>query len=626
MSKLYKSIKKDDLIFRIINSQMINPITEDLGENEIDHKVKQYQIINSKTRLKFQKKNYKKNNLSVNENEKIGFNKAKKINKTINKSIESSRTYSSNNKYWEKRCIENEMKMEKIRKNEEYKQLKELKNKPNISNKSKKIAESLKNISLDIDKEKYVEPTIENSKIYNNFKIENNKKYDNCKIENNKINNNCKIKNIKNNKRKKNNENNKNNNNKTLFQKYRLNVADYMSLKKIVGLRKEEIELRNQNLKKLLNEENNEPIHTYSCTNLIHHTKNKSINDNQNHTINNYNYKKKSQSSKKIIKNKVIDNINNNLDEIRKKLNDNYNLHGKIINHTYLSDIEDNEDKIRIKNQRIQSLIEPKPEFIEYQTQIINNQENNFSNINQSPMINNNLNNNNICDFQENNNYQNFQNPQYNNFNIIYPNNNNVNQNDENSKVNFINNNKYITNQLLQNIEDEQNKIKEIHNNVINNSEIKNYLIENDPLIRYRHENNLRLQNLQKISNDINQNFDKRNIIDYELNPIYYSNIHNKNNLKQRYDNAIINNEITTARNDLEYLNEKLKINEQKRKMIMDKYLFENKNNSKNISRNKLVFKKNDNENNSFQFNYHTQDNLSGRLNNFYYQRNFYNI
>jgi hypothetical protein len=60
MSKLYKSIKKDDLIFRIINSQIINPITEDLGENEIDHKVKQYQIINSKTRLKFQKKNYKK--------------------------------------------------------------------------------------------------------------------------------------------------------------------------------------------------------------------------------------------------------------------------------------------------------------------------------------------------------------------------------------------------------------------------------------------------------------------------------------------------------------------------------------------------------------------------------------
>ena len=183
MSKLYKSIKKDDLIFRIINSQMINPITEDLGENEIDNKVKQYQIINSKTRLNFQKKNYKINNLSVNENEKIGFNKGKKDIKKINKSIESSRTYSSTNKYWEKRYIENEMKMEKIRKNEEYKQLKELKNKPNISNKSRKIAESLKNISLDIDKEKYVEPTIENNKIYNNFKIENN---DNCKIENNK--------------------------------------------------------------------------------------------------------------------------------------------------------------------------------------------------------------------------------------------------------------------------------------------------------------------------------------------------------------------------------------------------------------------------------------------------------
>ena len=626
MSKLYKSIKKDDLIFRIINSQMINPITEDLGENDINNNVKQHQIINSKTRLKLQKKNYKKNNLSVNENEKIGFNKAKKNNKTINKSIESSRTYSSNNKYWEKRYIENEIKMEKIRKNEEYKQLKELKNKPNISNKSKKIAESLKNISYDIDKEKFVNPIIENNKINGNCNIENNKINDNCKIEKNKINDNYKIKKSKNNKRKNNNnENNKKNNNKTLFQKYKLNVADYMSLKKIVTIRKEEIELRNQNLQKILNEENNEPIHTYSCTNLIHHTKNKSTNDKQNHFINNYNYKKKSQSTKKIVKNEVINNINNNLDEIRKKLNENYNVHGKIINHTYLSDIEDNEDTIMMKNQRIQSLIESKPEFIEYPTQILNNQNKNYSNTNQSTMINNNLINNNIYNFQENNNYQDFQNSQYNNLNIIYPNNNNVNQNNENSKVNFINNNKYITNQLLQNIEDGQNQIKEIYNNVINNSEINNYLIENDPLIRYRHENNLRLQNLQKVSNIINQNLEKGNIINYEFNPINYSNIQNKKNLKQRYDNTMINNEITTARNNLEYLNEKLKINEQKRKMIMDKYLFENKNNPKNISRNKILSKKKENENNSYQINYHTQDNLSGRLNDFYYQRNFFN-
>jgi hypothetical protein len=46
MSKLYKRTKKDDLIFRIINSQIINPITEDLGENEFDNNVKSHHIIN----------------------------------------------------------------------------------------------------------------------------------------------------------------------------------------------------------------------------------------------------------------------------------------------------------------------------------------------------------------------------------------------------------------------------------------------------------------------------------------------------------------------------------------------------------------------------------------------------
>ena len=623
MSKLYKRTKKDDLIFRIINSQIINPITEDLGENEFDNNVKSHHIINSKTRLNFQKKNYKINNLSVNENEKIGFNKGKKDIKKINKSIESSRTYSSTNKYWEKRYIENEMKMEKIRKNEEYKKLKELKNKPNISYKSKKIAESLKNIPLDFHQEKFEKSPIEKNKINDNYKIGNNKINNNYKNEKTKIYDNCKIKNIKNNKINKNNEKNKKNSNKTLFQKYRLNVADYMSLKKIVSIRKEEIELRNQNLRKILNEENNEPIHTYSCTNLINHAQYKSTNDEQNHTINDYNYKKRSHSTKKIIKNKEIENNNN--DEIRKKLNENYNLHGKIINHTYLSENEDNEDKIMIKNHRVQSLIESKPEFIEYPTRIINHQNNNFTNINQSEMINNNLFNNNFYDLQENNNYQNPQNPKYNNLNIIYSNNNNLNQNIEDSKVNFINNNQYITNQLLQNIEDGQNKLREIQNNVINNSEVKNYLIENDPLIKYRHENNLRLQNLQKIFNDINQDSEKGNLTNYELDPIYNANIQNKNNLKQRYDNTIINNEITSARNNLEYLNEKLKINEQKRKMIMDKYLFENKNNSKNISRNKILLKKNDNESNSYQINYHTQDNLTGKLNDFYYHRNFFN-
>ena len=59
--------------------------------------------------------------------------------------------------------------------------------------------------------------------------------------------------------------------------------------------------------------------------------------------------------------------------------------------------------------------------------------------------------------------------------------------------------------------------------------------------------------------------------------------------------------------------------------MIMDKYLFENKNNSKNISRNKILLKKNDNESNSYQINYHTRDNLTGKLNDFYYHRNFFN-
>lgn len=158
------------------------------------------------------------------------------------------------------------------------------------------------------------------------------------------------------------------------------------------------------------------------------------------------------------------------------------------------------------------------------------------------------------------------------------------------------------------------------NNEIENNNNLRfNYLSNKDTLKKIREENNLNLKILQK---KLTENFEEKEtekIIKYDLNPINYSRILKPKNLKQKYDYNNINNDYFSARNNIEYLNEKLKLNEQKRKMIMDKYI--NESNSNIIKRNKLSFQ--DYLLNNSKKNFHTEDIVnSERINDFFFKQN----
>ena len=148
--------------------------------------------------------------------------------------------------------------MEKIKKEKEMKELKELKEKPKISINSKKIIENI------------------------------------IKTESEQNNNIRKI-----------NHNSKNN--KTVFQKNKLTVSDYLKLKKNMLKNREDIFLRNRIIEKLMDEEN-----------------------------------EKKKNNKKYDKTDIISKTNN-YNFIRKKLDDNYNEGDRII-------IYPKSNKIKIKS------------------------------------------------------------------------------------------------------------------------------------------------------------------------------------------------------------------------------------------------------------------------------------
>jgi hypothetical protein len=100
---------------------------------------------------------HKKNGININDISKNNEDEYNKDDKFYNKKkqyniLESSKVYSSTNNYWENRFKENEKRMEKIRKEEEFKEMGEVKKKPNISNNSKKIVKEIKNVSGGMNK------------------------------------------------------------------------------------------------------------------------------------------------------------------------------------------------------------------------------------------------------------------------------------------------------------------------------------------------------------------------------------------------------------------------------------------------------------------------------------------
>ena len=104
----------------------------------------------------------------------------------------------------------------------------------------------------------------------------------------------------------------------------------------------------------------------------------------------------------------------------------------------------------------------------------------------------------------------------------------------------------------------------EIQNKIFNDSKNSNYLLSNVPFTKYRKENNNIMKDLEKMTNYIHTIYE------------------NKDSLKKKLENSNIKNELDSAKNNLEHLNDKLKNNEHRRKILMNNYTYECNNENDN--------------------------------------------
>ena len=339
-----------------------------------------------------------------------------------------------------------------------------------------------------------------------------------------------------------------------IIQKKKLGLSEYIDLKQKMLKVKEDIYLKNKLMEKLLEKERMEKMNK------------------KNHKFKNIfqSISNKTSKSEKSFEDNIDDNIILNL-------NNSYNSQERVLKSTYFNNNNFNQEKINHKTNNINSLIGEKLKFIDYSKQRFTDKID-YLNPNQSYLIYNPVLLNKLF---------------YNSYDRI----------NELNKKNI-------------NIE---NKPNEDYNNDINYTKKKyESLLKNDRLIKYRDENNKRLEYLMNNSNSNIENKENETLLNYELNTFNIDK--NPKTLKQKYNTLSTKNDINSARNEIEFLNEKLKINEQRRKMFLQKYESQNMNTYNNIC--------NSIDNNDSNTNF-TRTNFSSeklRIPNFTFQRKKYII
>ena len=235
---------------------------------------------------------------------------------------------------------------------------------------------------------------------------------------------------------------------------------------------------------------------------------------------------------KKIMKKKENNVPENPLMNIRKKLNEFYNTNERINNYSsrvtfpdnYMTDTINTNNSIPSQPLMTKKLIQPKT--IEQQnSQVVNS----------------------IPTHQMNTNSI-----QINNQDIILPSNNN-------NQIGAINHSD------IKNVEESYQKSINLHSQIMNNLYPDSYssqIIRNNPIASYREENNKRLQDLTYLSNYANNLSQKTNqVLSNKEQPI-------DNKMKLAY----IKSETAAAERSLDYLNQKLRINQQKKEAILNQY------------------------------------------------------
>lgn len=522
----------------IINSNSFCPIQEDLSEFNHSRKINsshEMKVLSPKTSFNFMKGNSSSQSTRNGNNMKKQMSNRTSLNNSNTNNINTSRVYSSADPYWEKRKYDTNIKLNTIKKEREQKEFNEIKPKPTISKRSQQIVKKLINNTSDYEIPKNLSVQNETVMIQNTIR--------NTKQINNNINT-----------TKSNTKTQKKNEKSKKFIQPKISGADDMYLRTVFQMKKDEDNERNKIFRSLLDDNQNNS-QQYNYVNTQQQTQN-DYNQKNNYSFHqtevpprNNNVSRSQLKQKKIIPKSAkpgkrragskIENVDKSLMNVRQKLNEFYNKNEKVDNYasqlysnTYNSqNLINKENTNSYQNQK--SLIN-KNEYIhppsnKQQKSLINNVPSNCYNYS--------------ANITENNEIQNHFNDNYKN-NLNQPGYNNDN--------------------IISQIEDNYNKTQEMHKKIMesiypDNTPL-NKIINSNPINRYREENNQRLQDLLYLKNYA----DNLNKPKEEKKETY--------TLTQKMQYNIIQNDNSTTTNNLEYFNQRLKINEQKKQAILSKY------------------------------------------------------
>ena len=558
----------------IILSKELNPIVEDVFEesNNSSSRLNKSNVLFEKE-LKVYKPKYK-NDLSVDK-----VNKGKRRGKVKETNINNNNTtttnnvrdnisvdkiyndyscmYSSSSNYWDNRNERNKEKIAKIRKEQEMKELNEIRAIPKISKRSKEIAKKLKqgNVCCSYnDSQQLGIPIPSNSQ--NSVKQKQMKSMMNkCQVRNNKSHwkgNDMKL-----------------STSDTLYLSKRLNMMQQEEMKRM-QMQMQVQENDDNNVKSLLDN----PTESAKCVDDDDNTYN---NNNNNYgykevNANNNSTKQQKGSLQKFLTNNTNklntnDNSNNNeLINSRKRLNEFYNQNKRINNYSFKYYTQQQTDNINNNNI---SAIQP-------QYSLIN------SNHNQEPHTlniqnNSHNNNNNIYHhhLQQDDTYHDEPIPEAYPSDLPYSNDNNINQpissynNDTLTyqQLNSINN--YSLHQIEQNKQSSYELQRKILENLsmFNPTSYSSFIINNNPTLQFREENNKHLKDLESFRNGI---VAKPPVPIPKPEPTLPQP--SSTRLKQQTIISSIEQARDSNQNTLDYLNERLKLNEEKKKQAFTSF------------------------------------------------------
>lgn len=550
-----KNSKSAKVSFRV--SQSINPITEEIEGNEnfsFGQKENESKLLSPKRKYQFTNSN--SNRAENKPNPKEVENSTSNLN-----FVNTSKVYSSSDSYWQQRNIKTKEKLDKIQTENEKKVKDSMRRKPKISKRSKEIAENL--ITKSNEQVKLFEPP--KPKAYNSK-------------------------------------------GKQQKNQFRMNSIDALYMNKMIQKQREEqtkiknllsnddeskVEINEQDVENMKNEEQRiASQRAVSQYNFKHQQpqeaekKDQSQNSNRNQQWNSLSF----------TFGKKYNNNNNDLSrlqEIRKKLNEVYNSKKKIDRYSfqYFTQRPTNNNDYNINSNDIHNQFHQPPNNMndqkyfnitpnplrEQQEQIYYNQQNEPQEyIEDQPrepqrQYQIQLQNENFS-FGQKQEVIPEQSYSLNNCSNDYTHkNSNAYEPPSNGDVdNYISYQKLEENEeMIKRMEEGRMNSIRLENQILENmrnSDQNSLYLQNNPILKYREENNKKLQDLI-VLREYAENLCKKNIVDEAKREKQITH-----SLQDQLTSNYIQSGYSTNNNNLDYLNQKLRLNDQRKKELMTQY------------------------------------------------------